>query len=130
MNASEQKVEHKCCKQVYPSGMNFPRLRPCGKRAFFQHDGLWYCSVHAPDAVAKRRQEADSKFKQKWDRIKWEHACVNACAGITDPQSAIESAREALKEVMEGAIMSKRDFLITRYAINKVKEALAQLEGK
>jgi hypothetical protein len=53
--------------------------------------------------------------------------CVNACAGITDPQSAIAAARDALKELLYW--MESHDAEETMTGCAVMEEARQALEG-
>jgi hypothetical protein len=104
MNTTETKVEHTCCEQINKTpGSNWPRFGPCGRRAKVESDGKWYCGIHSPDAKAAR----DAKGKAAWEadcrRRKWIGDCLDACAGIADPQSAITAARDALMDSVKAA---------------------------
>jgi hypothetical protein len=51
-----------CCKRVYGSGHSFSGSL-CSVPAKSQVDGNWYCHIHNPEMVAKRRKEN----QERWD---------------------------------------------------------------
>lgn len=57
-------IKHKCNVTVYPSerwgGFHG---HPCGNTASVEHEGTWYCRIHSPEAVERRRAESDARWK-------------------------------------------------------------------
>jgi hypothetical protein len=107
MNTTETKVEHRCCALVHRAGLGSGFFKSCGKRARVCREGGWFCGVHDP---ARKQAKQDEKYaaleadrERKANAHKRTSDCVNACAGIADPQSAIAAAREALKDSVKAA---------------------------
>ena len=61
-----------CSAKVYGAGTGFSGAY-CSNRATVHIDERWYCAVHSPDGVAKRKErqrirdkKANDKYKKEW----------------------------------------------------------------
>ena len=59
----------KCSKQVFDGW----RFHPCHNNAKIKREGKWYCNMHDPVMIKKRRDKQDAKYhKEAIDRqVNW-----------------------------------------------------------
>ncbi len=55
-------MAEQCCKRLYGSGYSFSGSA-CSVPAKIEVGGKWYCHIHNPETVARRRKET----QERWD---------------------------------------------------------------
>ncbi len=60
-------MAEQCCKRIYGSGHSFGGSK-CSVPAKFEVGGNWYCHIHNPDAVAKRRADNQARWDEESKR--------------------------------------------------------------
>ncbi len=64
-------MAEQCCKRVYGSGHSFGGSM-CSVPAKNEVGGKWYCHIHNPETVAKRRKETQARWDEESKR--WQAA--------------------------------------------------------
>lgn len=60
MKTTEPK--HKCEKMVFSDY----RHCPCRNNASVEREGKWYCGIHDPEKIKKKREEQDKRWEEKY----------------------------------------------------------------
>lgn len=90
--------EQRCSTRVYSGERADWGGHTCGRKAKVEVDGKWYCGIHNPESVAKRRKKQEAEWAEKskrdherWDREKFDRQAGDACRamGIKDPLTEI-----------------------------------------
>ena len=88
----------RCSERVYDGSRIDFRGHMCTRPVKVEVNGKWFCSIHSPEAKAKRRLEDERRWQEKekaWEREalvkRLGHECI--AHGIT----SVEQLKEALK---------------------------------
>src|SRR3954464_8844215 len=87
----------RCQKSVRVAGLRWPTFTQCTNAAKCEREGVGYCNLHDPVAVAAKQSAKQSQFQRQHDaRIKAHQRqidCLRACEGIENPVEALAAVR-------------------------------------
>jgi len=111
----------KCCKQVYPAGMRFPRPRQCSVNASVERDGKWYCGTHDPVKKLAKDIERQKKYDLESARRRKEWVLKSAAPDLLE---ALEMCVKSMQSVLP-------DFnQFDQAAFDKARAAIALARGE
>lgn len=91
----EKETKQRCQEMIWSNWSKYQ----CKKNAIVEIEGKFYCKIHNPIEIKRKREESQKKFEKKMkeerEEYEYRNACINYCRmkGLT-----VEQMKEELGE--------------------------------